>query len=264
MARFAANLTFLFTELPLLDRFAAARRAGFSGVEMLFPYDVAAPGLAKSAAREDLKFVLLNAPPPNWSGGQRGFAAIPEAAARFRRDFNRALRFAEVLGAQHIHLMAGKAEGRAARDTYIENLTWAADRAPHASLTIEPLNAADVPGYFLNDFDQAAEIIAAVDRPNLGLQFDSYHAHMLTGDVFATWQRHAALVSHIQIGGAPGRHEPSLGAVDHARFFDLVDECGYRGWISAEYVPSATTEAGLGWLPKAWRGAGRRPGRRTH
>lgn len=250
MLRFAANLTLLFTELPLLHRFAAAKRAGFTGVEVLFPYDLAARELAGAARGNGLDFVLLNAPPPNWSGGPRGFAADPAQGARFRRDFDRALRYSQALRAEHLHVMTGVAEGAAARETLIANLKWATARAPEASLTIEPLNGFDMPGYFLNDFDLAAEIIAEVGAANLGLQFDSYHAHRITGDVAGCWRRHRALVRHVQIGGAPTRCEPDRGENDHAAFLAQLEADGYAGWVSAEYKPSETTEAGLGWLPR--------------
>lgn len=248
MAKFAANLTMLFTELPMIDRFAAAKRAGFTGFEILFPYDLAATALRKAAQKDKLEFVLMNCPPPNWAGGPRGFAALPDGEDRFRKDFVRALRFAQELRARHIHILSGKAEGARARDTFIANLKWAAARAPHASLTIEPLNPLDMPGYFLNDFDLAASVLDAVAAPNLGLQFDAYHAHHLTGDVIATWERHAHRVRHIQIAGAPGRHEPKDGDIDYTAFFEAVDRSGYVGWVSAEYHPKTTTEAGLRWL----------------
>ena len=248
MARFAANLTFLFTELPMLERFAAARRAGFDGVEVLFPYDLAAKDLAQAAQSEGLEFVLLNTPPPNWSGGARGFAAIPGGEERFRRDFERSLRFAQALRARHIHVMAGKAEGAGASRTYVENLKWACDRAPHASLLIEPINPTDMPGYFLADYDLAAEVIDKVGAPNIGLQLDAYHAHRITGDLVSCWEAHLPRIRHIQIAGAPGRHEPRIGEIDYADFFRRVDAAGYRGWVSAEYTPLTTTEAGLRWL----------------
>lgn len=248
MARFAANLTFLFTELPMLERFAAAKRAGFDGVEVLFPYDLAARELSAACHGAGLEFVLLNTPPPNWAGGPRGFAAVPGGEDRFRKDFDRALRFAQVLRARHIHVMAGKAEGSAARRAFVENLRWAASRAPHASLLIEPINQIDMPGYYLSDFDVAAEIIDEVAWPNLGLQFDAYHAHLITGDVAGNFARHLRLIRHIQIAGAPGRHEPRTGDIDYADFFTRVDAAGYRGWVSAEYIPATTTEAGMRWL----------------
>lgn len=248
MPRFAANLTMLFTELPMLDRFAAAAAAGFEGVEILFPYDIAARDLSRAAISAGLEMVLINTPPPNWAGGPRGFAAQPGLEERFRRDFDRALRFAQALRARHIHIMAGVAEGEAAHRTFIDNLTWAVARAPHASLTIEPINRTDMPGYFLSDFDLAAEIITRIGAPNLGLQFDAYHAQMITGDVPGTWRRLAAHVRHIQIAGCPDRHEPAGGEIDYPAFFAALDAAGYRGWVSAEYNPERHTETGLGWL----------------
>lgn len=250
MPRFAANLTMLFTELPMLDRFAAAAAAGFEGVEILFPYDIAARDLSRAAIAAGLEMVLINTPPPNWAGGPRGFAAQPGMEERFRHDFERALRFAEALRARHIHVMAGVAEGETAYRTFIDNLNWAVERAPHASLTIEPLNQTDAPGYFLSDFDLAARIITEVGAPNLGLQFDAYHAQIITGDMMATWSRHAPLVRHIQIASVPDRNEPTGGQIDYAGFYAALDASDYRGWVSAEYNPAKRTETGLGWLPR--------------
>ncbi|GGF57907.1 hydroxypyruvate isomerase [Paracoccus acridae] len=250
MPRFAANLTMLFTELPMLERFAAAADAGFQGVEILFPYDIPARDLSRAAIAAGLEFVLMNTPPPNWAGGPRGFAAEPGREDRFRSDFDRALRFAEALRARHVHIMAGYAEGPDARATFTRNLAWAADRAPHVSLMIEPLNPMDQPGYFLADFDLAAEIIAQVGAPNLGLQFDSYHAQLITGDAMEVWRRHGGIVRHVQIAGVPGRHEPTGGMIDYPGFFAALDQSGYKGWVSAEYNPRALTAQGLGWLPR--------------
>ncbi|MCB1329874.1 MAG: TIM barrel protein [Maritimibacter sp.] len=248
MPRFAANLTFLFRELPFLDRFEAAAEAGFKGVEVLFPYDDAAAEITRRLRAFDLDLVLINAPPPNWAGGERGFAAVPGLSERFRHDFRRALRFAEALGARHLHLMAGKAQGLVARKTFIDNLAWAAAQAPGASLTIEPINPVDMPGYFLDDFDLAAEILDAVGAPNLSLQFDMYHAQMITHDGMAVWDKHRARVKHVQIGGVPGRGEPVKGEIDYPSFFDRLDAEGYRGWVSGEYNPVGRTEEGLGWM----------------
>lgn len=251
MARFAANLTYLFTELPMLQRFAAARRAGFDGIEILFPYDLAAKELLQAAQSSELSFVLMNTPPPNWAGGPRGFAAEPGNEARFRHDFDRALRYAQILKVRHLHVMAGKAEGPEARATFLRNLAWASARAPETSLTIEPMNQTDMPGYFLNSFDLASEIIDEIDLPNLGLQFDVYQAHMIHADVIDTWHRHAHNVRHIQIAGCPGRHEPRAGEIDYAGFFRAVDAAGFSGWVGAEYTPRTSTEAGLRWLRSA-------------
>ena len=253
MPRFAANLTWMFTELQMFDRFAAAAEAGFTGVEILFPYDLAATQMYRAAVKAGVEIVLINCPPPNWAGGPRGFAAIPGNEERFRRDFERSLRVAEALRARHIHIIAGKAEGPEALETYIANLRWAAERAPHTSLTIEPLNPEDHPGYFLTDYDQAARILNRIAAPNLGLQLDTYHAQVITGDMRAIWSEHAPLIRHIQIAGHPGRHEPDEGSLDYPAFFRELDAWGYKGWVSAEYEPLRTTQSGLDWLRRATR-----------
>lgn len=251
MPRFAANLTMLFTELPMPARFAAAADAGFRGVEILFPYDLAARELSRAAIAAGVEMVLMNTPPPNWAGGPRGFAALPGGEARFRHDFDRALRVAQALRARHIHIMAGVAEGPQADAAFLANLAWAAERAPRQSLTIEPINRIDMPGYYLADFDLAARIVTGIGAPNLGLQFDAYHAHRITGDVLGTWRQVAPLVRHVQIAGHPGRHEPLAGDIDYPAFFAALDKAGYDGWVSAEYDPARHTETGLGWLKGA-------------
>ena len=248
MPRFAANLTLLFTELPFLDRFEAARAAGFDGVEVLFPYDCPAPQILERLDRTGLAMVLINCPPPNYADGPRGFAAVPAAEGRFRTDFRRAARYAATLGARHLHIMAGAAEGPEARACFVRNLAWAAQSAPRLSLTIEPINGHDMPGYFLQDFDLAAEILERIGAPHLRLQFDAYHAHRLTGDVLGTWDRVRHLVAHVQVGGFPGRHEPMGGEIDYPAFFARLTAEGYAGWISGEYHPAGATRDGLAWL----------------
>lgn len=249
MPKFAANLTMLFTELPELDRFDAAAEAGFKAVEVLFPYDMKATDVLSALVRNRLSLELINCPPPNYTGGARGFAAVPESRDRFRHDFKRTLRHAQALGARLVHIMAGPAKGSEARQTFVDNLRWASEIAPNQKLTIEPINDIDMPGYFLNDFDLAADILDAVAAPNLALQFDTYHAFRIHGDVGACWKKHGHRVAHIQIGGLPDRHEPVDGPFDYPAFFKMLDDTGYKGAVSAEYVPTGpTTESGLGWL----------------
>lgn len=250
MPKFAANLTFLFKEYPFLERFQAAADAGFDAVEVLFPYDDPIGEVVRRLNGAELPLALINTPPPNWAGGDRGFAAIPGGEDRFRRDFRRALRYAAQLKPRHIHIMAGKAEGLAARDAFIRNLAWATAEAPGQSLTIEPINPADMPGYFLADFDMAANILAEVNARNLGLQFDTYHAQIITGDAMAAWADYRHLARHVQVGGVPGRHEPHGGDIDHPAFFALLDAQGYDGFVSGEYNPKGRTEPGLAWIRK--------------
>jgi len=248
MPRFAANLTWLFQELPFMDRFAAARDAGFVGVEVLFPYDHPTQDIRDRIVLNGLTFVLMNCPPPNATGGPQGFAAVPGLQERFRKDFDRTLRFAQVLKPLHIHIMAGLAGGAEAEAAFIENLGWAAARAPHQSLTIEPINRVDMPGYFLSDYPTAARILDAVGAPNLSLQFDAYHAHRITGDVAGAWAAHGHRARHVQVAGFPGRHEPAAGDIDYPAFFARLDGERYAGWVSGEYAPRGATAASLGWI----------------
>lgn len=248
MPKFAANISMLFSELPFLDRFSAAKKAGFDAVEILFPYDIAARDILSRLQTTGQTLLLINTPPPNWTGGERGFAAIPGGQARFQHDFKRALRYADVLGAAMLHVMSGAAQGDEARDTMVENLRWATALAPKQKLTIEPINQTDMPGYFLSDFDLAIDILDQVAAPNLALQFDAYHAQMITGDATAAWNTYGHRAGHIQIAGAPGRAEPFIGEIDYPTFFRTLDTVGYRGHVSAEYHPSGDTVSGLGWL----------------
>ncbi|MEO1778843.1 MAG: TIM barrel protein [Pseudomonadota bacterium] len=248
MPRFAANLSYLWAELPYLDRFDAAAEAGFEAVEILQPYDVPVPETQAALRRNGLRFVLLNAPGPNYTGGARGFAAVPGGEKRFDYDMRRAVRYAEELGAGLIHVQCGDADGAAARDTLIANLKRACGSLPdELTLTLEPINTRDKPDGFLRSFDQAAAIIDAVGAANLGLQFDSYHAHLITGDALACFQAHAPLIRHIQIGDAPHRSAPGTGEIDFPGLFAAVDASGYAGWISAEYVAGDRTETTLNW-----------------
>jgi hydroxypyruvate isomerase len=249
MPKFAANLSMLFAEFPELDRYEAAAQAGFEAVEILFPYETPAPETQRALLRNGLSLELINCPPPNYTGGDRGFAAVPGLEDRFQRDFRRTLRYADMLRARIVHIMAGAASGDDTRTTFVQNLKWACEFAPKQQLTIEPINDVDMPGYFLNNFDLAAEILDEVNAPNLALQFDTYHAHKIHGDVQACWDKHKARVRHIQIGGLPDRNEPVKSKhFDYPAFFAMLDDTGYAGAVSAEYKPAKRTEQGLGWL----------------
>ena len=246
MPRFAANLTMLFTEVPMLDRPGLAAQAGFDGVEVLFPYDHSAVDWL--AALAGLPVAVINAPPGDWLSGDRGFAAVPGEEGRFRDSFLRGAELATRLGAHCLHVMAGVAKGPQAEQTYVENLTWAAAQAPGLGLVIEPLNPDDMPGYFLNDFDQAARILEDLGQAQVRLQFDLWHAARIEGQAQPVWDRHKAKVGHIQIAGFPSRNEPGGGGFDLTGLCAEVDAMGYDGWIGAEYRPARATVHGLGWL----------------
>lgn len=248
MLKYAANLSHLWPELPYLDRFSAAADAGFEAVEVLFPYDIAAKETQRALIANGLRMILINAPPPNYTGGPCGFAAEPDQTDRFQYDMRRVFRYAEALKVSLVHVMTGYSEGAVAKETLIRNLTWACEAAPESlTLTLEPLNPVAQPGYFLNDYNLAAEVLAAVDAPNLALQYDSYHAQMIHGDAVAVFEEHKTLVRHIQVGDTPDRGVPGRGEVDFETLFARIEAVGYDGWISAEYTPDGPTEKTLGW-----------------
>ncbi len=249
MPRFAANISLLFTELPYLDRFSAAADAGFKAVEILFPYDVAARETRRALLANGLELVLINAPPPNYTGGTPGYGAVPGHEARFEHDIRRVLRYAGELRAGLIHIMAGYVKGPEAQATFVRNLQWAADLAPDQGFTIEPLNPGDQPGYFLDDYDLAAKVLTQVNRPNVGLQYDSYHAQVIHHDAARIWDRFGAQAVHVQLGAAPNRAEPGPGPIDFPALFRAIDNSGYCGWVSAEYNPTTPrTKDSLHWM----------------
>jgi 2-dehydrotetronate isomerase len=246
MPRYAANLTFLFSEVPMLDRPGWAVRCGFDGAEVLFPYDHPAADWARALG--ELPLALINTPPGDWSAGERGHAAVADEGRRFRDGFQKAADYARKLGASRIHVMSGVARGPHAEQVFLENLHWAATEAPDLTLTLEPLNPDDMPGYFLNDFDLGARLVDDLDLPNVGLQFDLWHAAKLHGDPLAVWQRHKMRINHVQIAGFPTRSEPGGGGVDLVGLLTDLDRSGYDGWVAAEYLPQKSTAQGLGWL----------------
>jgi len=245
----AANLSLLWAKLPYLDRFDAAAEAGFSAVEVLFPYEMPAKETQRALLRNGLDLVLINAPPPNYSGGAPGFAALPGGEARFAHDMQRVTRYVQALRPKLVHVMAGEAEGAVATETFVANLKRAAAEAPEGvMLMIEPLSPQAKPGYFLNDYAQAADLLAAIDAPNVALQFDSFHAQMIHGDAVGVFEEYAPLIRHVQLGDTPARGAPGTGDVDFDALFVALRARGYDGWVSGEYHPGGPTEETLGWV----------------
>lgn len=244
-----ANLNTLFADIPFLERFGAARSAGFSGVEIPFPYDHAVPVMLDLLAQNALDLVMITCPPPNYTGAERGFAAVPGAEDRFRRDFKRTLRYAKALGVTHIHIMSGAIRGPEARETFIANLRWAIAEAPDQSLTIEPMCKDDVPGYYLNNCLKAADIVKEVGFGTLGIQFDTHHIQQIHGDVGKIWEDVRPLVRHIQIAQSPVRVAPDQpGDIDIAKFLKTLRASDYKGWVSGEYGAPISSASHLFWL----------------
>ncbi|ANH66806.1 hydroxypyruvate isomerase family protein [Mitsuaria sp. 7] len=265
MPRFAANLSFLYQELPFLDRFEAAARDGFTGVECLFPYDVPASELRARAEGQGLRVVLMNAPAGDWAAGERGLASVEGRGADFRDGIERALAYASTVAVPRVHVLAGLLPAGSDRDAamarYEERLHWAAARAASAGigLTIEPINPHDMPGYLLQRQDEAHAIVERLGSVNLKVQMDLYHCERVEGDVVAQVRLYlpTGRVGHCQIAGVPDRHEPDEGSLDWRGALAAIDEMaatsGWDGWIGCEYRPRrgavpGGTSAGLGWL----------------
>jgi len=254
MPRFAANLTMLFNELPFLDRFEAAAKAGFKAVEFLFPYPYAVADLKDRLSANGLTLVLHNLPAGNWDAGERGIACLPDRAGEFREGVARAIEYGSALGVPQLNCLAGKAPAGTAdavlRETFVGNLRYAAGELKKAGLKLlmELINTYDIPGFYLNRTAQAIALIDEVGSDNLFVQYDIYHAQRMEGELVATMQKHLARIAHIQLADNPGRNEPGTGEIHYGNVFKALDRMGYTGWIGCEYKPATTTEAGLGWL----------------
>jgi hydroxypyruvate isomerase len=253
MPKFAANLTMLFTELPFLDRFAAARAAGFDAVEYLFPYEYPKEELAGRLRENRLKQVLHNLPAGDWAAGERGIACHPARVEEFRAGVASAIEYAHALDCPQLNCLAGKLPAGLRREqahaTLVANLRYAAGALGAAGirLLIEPINTFDIPGFFLTRSDQALEVIDEVGSDNLFLQYDIYHAQRMEGELAATLRKHLPRIGHIQLADNPGRNEPGTGEINYAWLFRHIDALGWRGTIGCEYKPRTTTTAGLGW-----------------
>jgi hydroxypyruvate isomerase len=257
MPKFAANLSFLFTELSFEERFARAASAGFAGVEYLFPYDWPAGEVSGWLAAAGVEQVLFNLPPGDWAAGERGLACLPGRHGEFAESVDQALDYALQLDCRRLHCMAGlRPAGVAEAEleaSYIANLRYAADRLATigATVTIEPINSRiDMPGYWLDDIGRALRLLDAIGRDNVKLQLDLYHAQIIQGDLARTLEASIGRIAHIQIADNPGRHEPGTGEIHYPYLFDLLDRLDYSGWVGCEYRPLTTTEAGLGWLAR--------------
>ena len=253
MPKFAANLSMLFTELPFLDRFDAAARAGFEAVEFLFPYAFEAQEIRSRLDANNLKLVLHNLPAGDWEAGERGIACHPDRVDEFRAGVARAITYAQALGVGQLNCLAGKALAgvpeAALRETLVANLRFAAAalKAAGLRLLVEPINTFDIPGFYVNRTAQALAILDEVGADNAFVQYDIYHAQRMEGELAATLQKHLARIGHVQLADNPGRNEPGTGEIHYPFLFAHLDRIGYSGWVGCEYKPATTTEAGLGW-----------------
>lgn len=254
MPKFAANLSMMFNEVPFPERFAAAAKAGFKGVEFLFPYDYTPAEVAGWLKENNLENALFNLPPGDFAGGERGIASLPGREQEFREGVAKAIEYALAMGTPKVHCMAGLfpagADRAKHRAVYIENVRYAAqEMAKHGRmLVIEPINPRDIPGYFINTQAEGHAICQEIGLPNLKVQMDFYHCQIVEGDLTMTFKNNFAGIGHVQIASVPTRNEPDQGEINYRHIFKLLDEMGYDGWVGCEYKPRGRTEDGLGWL----------------
>ena len=254
MPKFCANLTLLYNEHDFPDRFAAAAKAGFKGVEYLFPYDHPKTKLAGLLEKHRLVQVLHNLPAGNWGKGERGIACHPDRVGEFQDGVGLAIEYARALSCTQLNCLAGLSPAdvpeERQRTTFVANLKFAALKLKEAGmkLLIEPINTRDIPGFYLTRSSQALKIIDEVGSDNLFLQYDIYHMQVMEGDLARTIETHLARIPHMQLADNPGRHEPGTGEINYAFLFEHIDRIGYTGWIGCEYKPRTTTDAGMGWL----------------
>ena len=256
MPKFAANLSWLYQELPFLERFNAAANFGFKAVEFLLPYQFPPAQISAMLQDTGLTAVLFNLPPGDFDQGDRGIAAIPGREKEFRNSVRLAFEYAQILQVRRLHVMAGITYGvepEKAQATFLSNIEFVLDQTAGLDLliTLEPINDRDIPGYYLSRLEQAATILAELKHPKLKIQLDWYHAQIMGGDLTRRTESLLPEVGHIQIAGVPDRSEPDRGEVNFSHLFTLVDKLGYENWIGCEYKPAAKTEDGLAWV-KPW------------
>ncbi len=254
MPKFNANLTLLFNEVEFVERFSAARDAGFEAVEYLFPYAHPKQQLVELLQANGLIQVLHNLPAGDWAGGERGIACLPDRVGEFQDGVGQAIEYAQALRCPQLNCLAGIApdgvDPEQARNTLVGNLRFAAAQLQAAGirLLLEACNTRDIPGFFVNRSRQALEIIDAVGSDNLFLQYDIYHMQVMEGDLAETIRRNLDRIGHLQLADNPGRHEPGSGEINYPFLFGCIDRLGYSGWIGCEYKPAGSTVAGLAWI----------------
>lgn len=261
MPRFDANLSMMFNEVEFLDRFAEARRAGFSGVEFLFPYDYQPDQILEKLHENKLTLVLHNLPAGNFDSGERGLACLPIRVGEFQDGVGKAIDYARALGCSQLHCMSGitpwGADPELVRRTLIENIRFAAKETGKAGikLLIEPINTRDMPGYYLSTSKEALILMDEVGSTNLWLQYDIYHMQVMEGDLSRTIEDNLRRIAHMQLADTPGRHEPGTGEINFDFLLPHIDRLGYDGWIGCEYRPAGRTVDGLGWMARYARKA---------
>ena len=254
MLQFSANLSMLFTEVPLLDRFAVAKQAGFDAVEIQFPYDVDVIAIRDQLEQHQLKLVLINLPAGDLMQGGDGITGVPGREYQFRQALFEGLHYAHVLNVPTINILAGRqpelADLLPCLETLAGNLRYASREIAACGITpvIEAINGIDMPRFLLQSVAQSQEMLEAVGRPELKIQYDCYHMAMMGEPVLQALQENLHHIGHIQFADHPNRHQPSTGTLDFKAIFAYLQQSNYQGWTGAEYRPLGTTQQSLTWL----------------
>jgi hydroxypyruvate isomerase len=254
MPRFSANLSMLFTEVELIDRFAAARAAGFGAVEIQFPYELSAEAIRRELDGHGLQLVLFNVPADDLLQGGEGLACVPEKQGRFQEALALAADYAKVLRPGAINILPGRCLDPSRLDAYLgtfkRNLCLAADAfTPLGIKTVfEAINSLDMPGFIIDTSAKMLAVQDALQRADIYLQYDIYHMLRMGEDPATFIAEHVDRIGHIQFADCPGRGQPGTGSADWSAVFSAIDSSAYDGWVGAEYKPSEETSASLAWL----------------
>jgi len=254
MPRFAANLSMMFTEVDMPDRFGAAAMAGFKGVEYLFPYDYPAEQIKEKLDENGLEQALFDFPAGDWAAGERGLGGLPDRVGEFQDGVGKAIEYAKVLGCERLTVLAGKSvsgvSGVQMQETLVDNLKFAANAVSGTNITVllEAINTIDIPGYSVFRTNQSRAAVEAAGSPSVKVQYDIYHMQIMEGDITRAIDANMDVIGHFQLADNPGRHEPGTGEINYGFIFKHLDSIGYQGWIGCEYKPLSSTEAGLDWV----------------
>ena len=253
MLRFSANLSMLFTEVPLLERFAKAHGAGFAAVEIQFPYEASIDDLLAAKQQAMVEVVLINLPAADLMSGGEGLACVPTLEGEFRVAVTQGIDYAKALGVPCVNVLAGRCLHGSPEDylqTFETNLRFAADTCGAHGIRVvtEAINNRDMPGFLINTDQHMLNVLARLNHPNIAMQVDVYHMAMMGCDVFGLVSEHAERIGHIQFADCPGRGEPGTGELPFDEIFGAIDSSGYQGWVGAEYRPSTPTSDHLNWF----------------
>ena len=256
MTKLAANISMMFTEVDFLDRFEVAAKAGFKGVEYLFPYDYPAEQIKEKLDQNALTQVLFDFPAGDWDAGERGIGALPDRVGEFQDGVGTAVEYARVLECERLTVLAGNTNSSktdvAMQQTLINNLKFASNAVVDTNTTIllEAINTIDISGYYVSHTDQSRAAVEAAEADNVKVQYDVYHMQIMEGDVTRAINSNLDVIGHFQIADNPGRHEPGTGEINYDFLLPHIDSKGYEGWVGCEYIPSGDTSSGLGWAAR--------------